>query len=279
MPDKSTPGADDALTAVTEELAVTRALRDRMSELLTGVAAALKGDPPALTMHDWSDLPALAAELRRQVPRPEGDDPMPVFVIKAKDQLAPAAVNAYRAACTLHGLSEQAEQADLARIEIIDWQHRHPETVQLPDHQHVPAQTKNSPTSDPTALADRILHVLAQPEWQEEPPGSGLIAEILHERRRDVTAALAGLIADGKVKNAGGNNRTGTAGFTLADQGRVPAYITEARAKAIDAILAADWGTVRKIAMDPYAAGDDIDRAKGALAGAAVDPNQLPETQ
>jgi hypothetical protein len=34
------------------------------------------------------------------------------------------------------------------------------------------------------------------------------------------------------------------------------------------AILGADWDTVRQIAADPYAAGDDVDMAKGALAGA-----------
>jgi hypothetical protein len=36
------------------------ALRERMADLLTGTANALKGDPPPLTWHDWSDLPAVA---------------------------------------------------------------------------------------------------------------------------------------------------------------------------------------------------------------------------
>jgi hypothetical protein len=35
-------------------------LRERMSELLRGVAAGLKGPPPPLTLHDWSDLPQVA---------------------------------------------------------------------------------------------------------------------------------------------------------------------------------------------------------------------------
>ncbi len=35
-----------------------------------------------------------------------------------------------------------------------------------------------------------------------------------------------------------------------------------------DAILRADWDTVRRIAADPYTAGDDVDMAVGALAGA-----------
>ncbi|MEV5211363.1 hypothetical protein AB0K35_28205 [Micromonospora sp. NPDC053740] len=35
-----------------------------------------------------------------------------------------------------------------------------------------------------------------------------------------------------------------------------------------DAILRADWDAVRTIAADPYTAGDDVDMAAGALAGA-----------
>jgi hypothetical protein len=46
-----------------EELIEEYDLRDRMTDLLTGVAYALKGDPGQLHMHDWSDLPALAAEM------------------------------------------------------------------------------------------------------------------------------------------------------------------------------------------------------------------------
>lgn len=41
-------------------------LRARMEELLIGVANGLKGDPAPLKRHDWSDLPALAAEMRAQ---------------------------------------------------------------------------------------------------------------------------------------------------------------------------------------------------------------------
>jgi hypothetical protein len=42
------------------ELDECDALRTRLSELLTGVAAGLKGPPPPLTLHDWSDLPVKA---------------------------------------------------------------------------------------------------------------------------------------------------------------------------------------------------------------------------
>jgi hypothetical protein len=44
-----------------------------------------------------------------------------------------------------------------------------------------------------------------------------------------------------------------------------------------DSILRADWAAVRRIASDPHAAGDDVDMAKGALAGAGVN-DQPPST-
>lgn len=43
-----------------EEIKECDALQDRMAELLTGTANALKGEPGPLTRHDWSDLPAVA---------------------------------------------------------------------------------------------------------------------------------------------------------------------------------------------------------------------------
>jgi 8-oxo-dGTP pyrophosphatase MutT (NUDIX family) len=65
-------------------------------------------------------------------------------------------------------------------------------------------------------LTDRILTVLAQPEWRADPPGSGVIAEVLGEPRRDVLNALYLLEAVGKVTDAGGNPHTSRAGWTLA---------------------------------------------------------------
>jgi len=49
----------ERLRADNEEL---HRLRERLAELLTGVANGLKGEPPELVMHDWSDLPELAAK-------------------------------------------------------------------------------------------------------------------------------------------------------------------------------------------------------------------------
>jgi hypothetical protein len=48
------------LAELQREVDEDSAVRERLSELLTGIAVALKGKPPDLTMHDWSDLPVLA---------------------------------------------------------------------------------------------------------------------------------------------------------------------------------------------------------------------------
>ncbi len=42
-------------------------LRTRLTELLTGTANALKGKPKPLHLHDWSDLPKVAAELTTEL--------------------------------------------------------------------------------------------------------------------------------------------------------------------------------------------------------------------
>lgn len=67
-------------------------------------------------------------------------EPMPVFVIKGKDSLAPAAVDAYFTLCLAQGLTGQAaEVADAAR-EIREWQARNPHLVKAPNHPHVPVK-------------------------------------------------------------------------------------------------------------------------------------------
>lgn len=84
---------------------------------------------------------ARAVDLVAQVDRtyPVEEDPMPVFVIKGKDRLAPAAVNAYFTLCLSRGLSGQAAEVADAEQEIREWQYRHPNLVKYPDHPHVPA--------------------------------------------------------------------------------------------------------------------------------------------
>ena len=52
--------AEAELAAARAELAEDETLRNRMSDLLTRTANALKGEPGPLTLHDWSDLPERA---------------------------------------------------------------------------------------------------------------------------------------------------------------------------------------------------------------------------
>lgn len=71
-------------------------------------------------------------------PQPPPPPLMPVFTIKAKDELAPAAVAAYARLCRESGLYDQANEVMLALVEIEHWQREHIGDVHLPDHRHVP---------------------------------------------------------------------------------------------------------------------------------------------
>lgn len=59
-----------------QEVEEYASLTGRMSRLLEATATALKGDPGPLRLHDWSDLPMVAAlsaaEARRRAPRDPG---------------------------------------------------------------------------------------------------------------------------------------------------------------------------------------------------------------
>lgn len=66
------------------------------------------------------------------------DDPMPVFVLKAKDKLTSRALVGYIEACDDVGLGEQTRQVLRAADEFTAWQERNPDRVKLPDHKHVP---------------------------------------------------------------------------------------------------------------------------------------------
>lgn len=65
-------------------------------------------------------------------------DPMPVFVVRGKDNLAVAMVNHYLDLCIRHGLTAQAGEVAPAVEEIRRWRQRNRDKVQWPDHQHVP---------------------------------------------------------------------------------------------------------------------------------------------
>lgn len=112
---------------------------------------------------------ARAVELVGQVDRtyPVGGDPMPVFVIKGKDLLAPDAIAAYQNACVARGLNEQAQQVWLALREVAGWQSRNPELVKLPDHQHVPVGSW--PRADVGAIErDAAVHAAQLGETPEK---------------------------------------------------------------------------------------------------------------
>jgi hypothetical protein len=72
------------------------------------------------------------------------DDPMPVFVIKAKDKLAASTIECYLAYCEDEGLDEQAEEVRKALDEIEAWQSRHSDAMKLPDHPHVPVSAETA---------------------------------------------------------------------------------------------------------------------------------------
>jgi hypothetical protein len=72
------------------------------------------------------------------------DDPMPVFVIKAKDKLAVQTILCYLDYCDDEDLDDQAREVRKAIAEFEAWQRRHPDAMKLPDHPHVPARPEPS---------------------------------------------------------------------------------------------------------------------------------------
>jgi hypothetical protein len=63
---------------------------------------------------------------------------MPVFTLKAKDDLALPTMRDYWHRCQRAGLTEQAAEVQKAIIEAFNWRSAHREQCQLPDHKHVP---------------------------------------------------------------------------------------------------------------------------------------------
>jgi F420-dependent methylenetetrahydromethanopterin dehydrogenase len=66
-------------------------------------------------------------------------EPMPVFILKAKDNLTPWAVANYAILCEAAGLCDQAEEVRKALAEMVNWRDEHREQCKWPDHDHVPA--------------------------------------------------------------------------------------------------------------------------------------------
>jgi hypothetical protein len=83
---------------------------------------------------------------------------MPVFTIKAKDNLALRAVDAYRALCVKEGLTEQAEQVVEAYAEMVSWRLHHPDLCHQSDHKHVAVFEGAADQREPTLPeAEEIL--------------------------------------------------------------------------------------------------------------------------
>jgi hypothetical protein len=72
-------------------------------------------------------------------------DPMPVFVLKGKDALAPGTIAYYRRECDRHDLGAQATEVGAAFDEMAAWQQRNWTLVKLPDHPHVPVEANAEP--------------------------------------------------------------------------------------------------------------------------------------
>lgn len=66
---KRPPAAHDV--ELVESLAEETALREKLADILTRVAAALHGPPGPTEMHGWSDLPELAAEMKQRAEKAE----------------------------------------------------------------------------------------------------------------------------------------------------------------------------------------------------------------
>jgi hypothetical protein len=81
-----------------------------------------------------------AEQMRAYIGSIHGDhtDPMPVFVLKAKDRLAFGIVMAYADACEENGLDVQQRQVLRAAREFAGWRERNPGLMKTPDHRHVP---------------------------------------------------------------------------------------------------------------------------------------------
>ena len=107
-------------------------------------------------------------------------DQMPVFAIKAKDNLAVPTVEAYRALCVKHDLLEQAHHVEDARDEMVGWRLAHPDQCKWPDHAHVPAarspQDEDHETDRPT---DELSSTHGESVSPERDTRAETIAEIV----------------------------------------------------------------------------------------------------
>lgn len=119
--------------------------------------------------------------------------PMPVFVIKARDDLAVATIEVYAGLCTAAGLDDQREQVDRALDEIRAWRAANPDECRLPDHTHMPAGQPGSGVAPEVAITDDMVERAAR-AWEPdtfEPPEMKTIEDAARaDARRALAAAL-----------------------------------------------------------------------------------------
>jgi hypothetical protein len=76
-------------------------------------------------------------------------DPEPVFVFRAQDGLAMAAITSYYSACLIAGLKDHAAEVNKAMQEFRGWQTRNPDRMKMPDKKHVPVPEIRKSFADP----------------------------------------------------------------------------------------------------------------------------------
>jgi hypothetical protein len=106
-------------------------------------------DGEQYTVGERVDAVELTPEVRAALAARE-EPPEPRFTIKAKDDLALLAVDAYRALCVEEGLTEQAAEVVKAYGEIVEWRLWHRDLCHPPDHEHKPVWKAPSSGGAPT---------------------------------------------------------------------------------------------------------------------------------
>jgi hypothetical protein len=153
------------------------ALRERLAELLTQTANALKGDPPPLTHHDWSDLPTVAAETKAKL---EAHQKLSWDATQAADRL-------------ITGLKRTKKQLEASRDEVANG---------CGDPREDPYErSKHGQLGVYRQALRQLDELIADGQKLSDPPSSFAIAELKHEldtqagehllvNRRDLAALL-----------------------------------------------------------------------------------------
>lgn len=84
------------------------------------------------------------------------DDPEPIFVLKAKDNLTLETIRRYRERCEAHGLTDQVRQVNLATDEIYLWRKRNIAKCKMPEHEHVPAAQRTEAATSIDEASERL---------------------------------------------------------------------------------------------------------------------------